>query len=305
MFWEMDFEMWRKGMRLRFGVLGYLGISSPISCVPVYIAELVQIFKQTHRSRNKRNSWLWTCRPRTQIQRASWAPALLPPFLLLRHLRLSPHNVPELLWAVLRPTRHLSRAGWGTSSRQWPGETSLSPRTCSARDLVDSEHLQADEVLWLKISASNSVWRNLDELVDNVVVWGDGYQINFTPAKGKVSSGACLGFQTSWVCLTAAHGAAALLAWGGRGWAAAESWVPFVWLVEDANNFTPSCPLFIPQCVFPASSSKVISFGVSGCCCQRMKNSSRNFWGWASAQRLKKFVHTWKSLPALPPQLGT
>lgn len=78
-FWEMELEMWKTGARLRFGVLGYLGISTPTSCVPVYIAELVQIFKQTRKSRNKRNSCSWTCHPRTQIQRASWAPALLPP----------------------------------------------------------------------------------------------------------------------------------------------------------------------------------------------------------------------------------
>lgn len=220
----MDFETGRKGTRLRFGVLGYLGISSPIFCVPVYIAELVQIFKQTHKSRNKRNSWLWTCRPRTQIQQASWAATLLPPFLLLWHPhRLSRHDMPELLQASLRPTRQLPRAGWQRSSRRQPEETALSPCTCSAGGLVASEHPQGEEALWLTISALNSIGRNSGELVGNVAGRGAGHEIKFTPAKKKVSSGARLGFQTFWVCLAPARGAAALLAWGGRRWAAGQS----------------------------------------------------------------------------------
>lgn len=40
------------------------------------------------------------------------------------------------------------------------------------------------------------LWRNLNELADNMFVQGDGHQMKFTPAKEKVSSRACLGFQT-------------------------------------------------------------------------------------------------------------
>lgn len=75
------------------------------------------------------------------------------------------------------------------SSRRWSGDTALSLCTCSF------EHPQGEGVLRLKISALTSIWRNLDELVDDMFVQGDGHQMTFTPAKEKVSSGACLGFQ--------------------------------------------------------------------------------------------------------------
>jgi len=39
-------------------------------------------------------------------------------------------------------------------------------------------------------------FEEFDELVDNVVLQGDGHQVKFAPAKEKVSPGACLGFQT-------------------------------------------------------------------------------------------------------------
>lgn len=36
----------------------------------------------------------------------------------------------------------------------------------------------------------------------------------------------------------------------GKTW---ENWGPFISLVEEANNFTPFCPSFNPQCVYPAA----------------------------------------------------
>lgn len=75
----------------------------------------------------------------------------------------------------------------------------------------------------------------------------------------------------------------------GKAW---ESRDPLLLLVEEANNFRPFCPSFSSRCVCPMVSSKVIAFVASGCCCQRIKNSNRNFWGLASVQKLKKFVRT-------------
>lgn len=81
---------------------------------------------------------------------------------------------------------------------------------------VASEHSEGKEVFWLKISVL--IWRNSDELVGSMIGWGDGHQIKFTPVKERFHLVLAWVFRPSEVwCLTPAHGAVILLAWGGKG----------------------------------------------------------------------------------------
>lgn len=176
MFWETDFETWRKGVRLRFWVQGYHGICSPVFCVP---AELVQIFKQTHKSRNKRkvvNVLPTHTDPASQLG-YSTSPSLPA---LLTSLSSQPFAIYMNSYRHCEVHRAAFQSRMGSELQMI---TCLVPLHVWCWGLVASEQPQRQEALCLKISAFNSIWSNSYKLVGDMVVWGGGHQIKFTPEK--------------------------------------------------------------------------------------------------------------------------